>query len=102
MVARLTVIFLIIVCLLAGSFLILLPWLSFNGLGDWGDNYLLALVSQKTGVPVLQKAVASGWVRGAVTGLGVLNLFMAFWEMANFSSAVKMLEQENNEFNRQR
>jgi hypothetical protein len=40
----------------------------------------------------LQKAVASGWVRGAVTGLGVLNLFIAFWEMAHFNQSVKMLE----------
>lgn len=96
MVAKLTVIFFIIGCLLIGTFLILLPWLTLNGLGDWGDNYLLILLSQKTGFAGLQKAIASGWVRGAVTGLGILNLVMAFWEIANFSRGVKMLEQENN------
>ena len=96
MVAKLTVIFFIIGCLMIGTFLILLPWLTLNGLGDWGDNYLLILLSQKTGFAGLQKAVASGWVRGAVTGLGILNLFMAFWEIANFSRGVKTLEQENN------
>jgi hypothetical protein len=92
MVARLTVIFFIVLCLEAGIALTLLPWLSIGWLGDWGDNYLLAFVVEKTGLPVLQKAVASGWVRGAVTGLGILNLFIAFWELAHFKQSVKMLE----------
>ena len=92
MVARLTVIFFIILCLEAGIALTLLPWLSFGGLGDWGDNYLLAVLAEKTGLPVLQKAVSSGWVRGAVTGLGILNLFIAFWELAHFNRSVRILE----------
>ena len=92
MVARLTVIFFILHCLEAGIALTLLPWLSFGGFGDWGDNYLLVYVVQQTGMPVLQKAIASGWVRGAVTGLGILNLFIAFWEMAHFNRSVKLLE----------
>lgn len=92
MVSRLTVIFFIVLCLEAGIALTLLPWLSFGGLGDWGDNYLLAFVSEKAGMPILQKAVASGWTRGAVTGLGVLNLFIAFWELAHFNRSVGMLE----------
>lgn len=92
MVAKLTVIFFIILCLLIGVYLILLPWISFGMIGDWGDNFLLAFVSAKTNLPVLQKTVASGWVRGAVTGLGILNLVIAFWEMANFKQSVRMLE----------
>jgi hypothetical protein len=92
MVARLTVAFIIFLSLEVGVALTLLPWVSFGALGDWGNNYLLAFVADKTGLPVLQKAVASGWVRGAVTGLGVLNLFIAFWEMAHFNQSVKMLE----------
>ena len=92
MVAKLTVIFFILLCLLVGSYLILLPWVSFGIIGDWGDNFLLAFVSEKTNLPVLQKTVASGWVRGAVTGLGVLNLIIAFWEIANFKQSVQMLE----------
>ena len=92
MIAKLTVIFFIILCLLLGSYLILLPWISFGLIGDWGDNFLLAFVSEKANLPVLRKTVASGWVRGAVTGLGMLNLLLAFWEIANFKQSVRMLE----------
>jgi hypothetical protein len=91
MVSKLTVIFFILVCLQAGILLVLLPWVSIGVFGDWGDNYLLAFIAQKTGLPILQQAVASNWFRGAVTGLGVLNLFIAFWEMAHFRRSVQML-----------
>lgn len=97
MVARLTVIFFIIVCLEAGVALTLLPWISFGGLGDWGNNFLLALAVEKTGFPVIATTVTSSWFRGAVTGLGVLNLFIAFWEIANFKQSVKMIEGKSDE-----
>lgn len=92
MVAKLTVIIFIVLCLQIGIALTLLPWISFGVIGDWGDNYLLAFVAEKAGLPLLQKTIASGWVRGAVTGLGVLNLFIAFWEMAHFKQSVQMIE----------
>lgn len=92
MVARLTVIFFIILCLQAGITLTLLPWLDVGAVGDWGDNFLLAYIAQKTNLPILREAVSSGWVRGAVTGLGILNLIIAFWEIANFRRSVEMLE----------
>ncbi len=92
MVAKLTVIFFIILCLEAGIVLTVLPWVGIGGLGDWGDNFLLAFVSAKTNLPILQKTVASNWFRGAITGLGILNLIIAFWEIAHFEKAVKMLE----------
>ncbi|MCY7348836.1 MAG: hypothetical protein LH614_21820 [Pyrinomonadaceae bacterium] len=95
MIAKLTVIFFIILCLVAGVALTLLPWMSIGKLGDWGDNGLLAFVVSKTGLPVLQTTVASGWFRGAVTGLGVLNLFIAFWEMAHFKKNVQMIEDKD-------
>lgn len=92
MVAKLTVIFFIVLCLQLGIILILLPWLNIGRFGDWGDNYLLAFVTEKAGLPVLQTAVSSTWVRGAVTGLGVLNLLIAFWEIAHFKKSVKVFE----------
>ncbi|HBR56185.1 MAG TPA: hypothetical protein DEA22_01730 [Blastocatellia bacterium] len=89
MVERLTVIFFILLCLFLGTYLILAPWdLLF---GNWGENYLLVFVSDRSGLPMLQRAVSSNWFRGAITGLGVLNLVIGFWEAANFSQSVALL-----------
>lgn len=90
MVEKLTVIFFIILCMLLGFYLILSPWDAL--FGPWGENYLLVFLSDKAGAPVLHRAVASTWFRGAVTALGVLNLLIAFWEMAHFNQSVKMLQ----------
>src|SRR5215210_6910455 len=92
MASRLTVIFYILLCLEAGVFLTLLPWWQPLGMGDWGDNFFLVMVAQKTGLVGLQRAVASGWVRGAVSGVGLLNLAMAFWEMFHFNDTVRRLQ----------
>jgi hypothetical protein len=90
MVEKLTVIFFIILCLLLGTYLILAPWDML--FGNWSDNYLLALAVDKTGLPTLQKTVSSGWFRGAVTGLGVLNIIIALWEASHFSQSVALLQ----------
>ncbi|HYE66531.1 MAG TPA: hypothetical protein VD966_13165 [Pyrinomonadaceae bacterium] len=92
MSAKLTVIFYIILCLEVGVVLTLLPWIHPFGLSDWGDNYFLLYAARKTGLQGLQHAVSSGWVRGAVTGLGLLNLGIAFWEMAHFRQIVRALQ----------
>ncbi|MDT7541409.1 MAG: hypothetical protein QOE33_1313 [Acidobacteriota bacterium] len=91
MSARLTVIFYIVLCLEAGIVLTFLPWTNPFGLSDWGDNFFLVYAAQKMGLASLQHAVASGWVRGAVTGLGLLNLGMAFWELLHFRQTVGAL-----------
>ena len=92
MVERLTVIFFIILCVLLGCYLILSPWDAL--FGPWADNYLLVFLSDKTGLHGLQKAVASTWFRGAVTGLGVMNLVIAGWEAFHFNQSVKMLQSD--------
>lgn len=95
MSAKLSVIFYIILCLEIGIVLALLPWIPQGtlGLSDWGNNYFLLYAARKTGMHALQSVVASGWVRGAVTGVGVLNLGMAFWEMFHFKQSVNALKQ---------
>jgi hypothetical protein len=93
MSAKLSVIFYIILCLEIGIVLTLLPWIpqGFLGLSDWGNNYFLLYAARKTGFYGLQGVVASGWVRGAVTGLGILNLGMAFWEIFHFRQTLDAL-----------
>ena len=90
MIEKLTVIFFIVLCLLLGLYLTLSPWDTL--FGNWAENYLLVFVSDAAGFPVLQKTVSSNWFRGAVTGLGVLNLLIAFWEAAHFNQSVAMLQ----------
>ena len=92
MAAKLSVIFYIILCLEVGIVLTLLPWYAPFGLSDWGDNFFLLYAAQKTGIQGLQHAVSSGWIRGAVTGLGLLNLGIAVWEIAHFRQTVRALE----------
>ncbi|MEJ7708273.1 MAG: hypothetical protein WKF84_00035 [Pyrinomonadaceae bacterium] len=48
--------------------------------------------ARKTGMQGLQQAISSGWVRGAVTGLGIVNLSIAVWEAFHFRQTVRVLE----------
>ena len=95
MAAKLSVIFYIVLCLEIGLVLTLGPWVPQGWLGsfsDWGNNYFLLYATQKTGLFQLQSIVASGWVRGAVSGVGILNLGIAFWEIFHFKQSVRALQ----------
>ena len=94
MSAKLSVIFYIILCLEIGIVLALLPWVPQGtlGLSDWGNNYFLVYAASKTG-HALQTVVASGWIRGAVTGVGLLNIGIAFWEIFHFQQTVHTLQE---------
>ena len=96
MSAKLSVIFYIILCLEIGIVLTVLPWWPQGmwGLSDWGNNYFLLYAAHKTGIQELQAVVASGWVRGAVSGIGLLNIGIAFWELFNFNRTVAALQQQ--------
>ena len=98
MSAKLSVIFYIILCVEIGIFLTVLPWWP-QGMGifsDWGNNYFLLYAARKTGIHSLQAVVASGWVRGAVSGVGILNLGIAFWEIFNFKRTVAALQNQTS------
>jgi hypothetical protein len=94
MSAKLSVIFYIILCLEIGIVLTLLPWIPQGtlGLSDWGNNYFLLYAARKTGLYGMQSVVASGWIRGAVTGVGLLNIGIAFWEIFHFRQTVRTLQ----------
>src|ERR1041384_529605 len=98
MSARLSVFFYIILCIDIGVFLTLFPWWPDGMLGfrDWGNNYFLLYAAHKTGIYGLQAVVASGWVRGAVSGVGLLNLGIAFWEIFNFKRTVTALQNQTS------
>lgn len=96
MAARICVIFYIILCLEIGTFLTFAPWWPDGmwGINDWGNNFFLLYAARKTGIQGLQTVVASGWVRGAVSGIGILNLCIAFWEIFHFKRTVAALQNQ--------
>jgi hypothetical protein len=53
-----------------GLLLVLVPWSRF-----WERNYFADLV------PVLRVALASDYVRGAVSGLGLVNIWLALVDL---------------------
>jgi hypothetical protein len=59
-----------------GLLLVVLPWSSF-----WERNYFAALW------PPLQAVLENNFVRGAVTGLGLVNLIAGFAELAAIFAA---------------
>lgn len=94
MVSKLTVLFLIILLLQLGFLLVLLPWVNFGAFGSWNDNYLLAFLVDKTGMPFIRGVIVSGWIKGAVTGVGVINIIIAFMEIAHFKENVAALDRQ--------
>ena len=95
MSSRLSVVFYIILCLEIGIVLTVLPWVPHGwlGLSDWGNNYFLLLAAHKAGYGV-QRFIASGWVRGAVSGVGIVNLAMGVWELIHFRQTVRALDSD--------
>jgi len=78
-----------------------LPWWPHGmwGISDWGNNYFLLYAARTTGIQGIQTVVASGWVRGAVSGVGILNLGIAFWEIFNFKKTVRALQNQTEPVN---
>ena len=57
----------VILRLYVGALVVLLPWRSIWTTNAWINNW-----------PVVAGFLAQGWVRGIVSGLGLLNIWMAF------------------------
>ena len=70
---RIGVLLFVFLCATLGVMLMILPWRP-----EWSDNPLLLAY------PALRAVVASGFVRGLSTGLGVLNVWIGFWEAIQY------------------
>ena len=70
---RLRSLLFVTLCATLGVLLIILPWTP-----RWTDNPLL-LTS-----PNLRDFVSSGFVRGLASGLGILDLWLGFWEAIHY------------------
>ena len=63
----------VVYCFEVGLFLIVFPWMDF-----WKQNFLLFHY------PVLRMVFLNNFFRGAVSGLGFVNLILGAWEIAHF------------------
>ena len=66
---RIRALLFVTMCATLGVLLIILPWTS-----KWTDNALLV------SWPDLRPIIGNGFVRGVCSGLGVLDLWLGFWE----------------------
>ena len=67
---KLAAVFFVLFCFELGVFLLLVPWTAL-----WDRNYLSSLTPQWYGV------WTSNFFRGAMSGIGIVNLYIAFLEM---------------------
>jgi len=70
---RLVVLLFVFVCASVGVFLVILPWRP-----EWTHNRLVL------SYPGLRQFIASGFVRGVVSGLGMLDIWIGFWEAVHY------------------
>jgi len=70
---RVTVLLFVFVCAVVGVLLVILPWRP-----EWTDNRLLLTY------PWLRAIVANGFVRGLCSGLGMLDIWIGFWEAIHY------------------
>jgi hypothetical protein len=70
---RSSVFLFVLISAVAGVLLIVLPWTP-----EWTDNYLLLTY------PSLRTLVSSGFFRGVCSGLGLLDIWIGFWEALHY------------------
>ncbi|MBK8312999.1 MAG: hypothetical protein IPL01_02770 [Acidobacteria bacterium] len=86
MSAKITVIVYILICFEVGVLLLILPWTHF-----WEDNIFLYFITGKLNAAWVPTFMTSGYVRGAVTGLGVLNILAGLRDIFKFRDSVEAL-----------
>ena len=91
MSVKLTIVFFILICFEIGLLLVILPWVPFP---SWNENYLLVVAADKMHWPSLALAMKSGYAKGAVTGLGLLNILLGVWEIVNFKKTAHTFQME--------
>jgi hypothetical protein len=86
MSAKITVIVYILICFEVGILLLILPWTQY-----WEENVFLYFITGRLNAQWIPTLLTSGYMRGAVTGLGVLNILAGMRDIFKFSDSVKAL-----------
>ncbi len=87
MSAKITVIVYILICFEVGILLLILPWTQQY----WEDNFFLYFITGKLHASWLPTFLTSGFVRGAVSGLGLLNILAGLRDIHRFRESVQAL-----------
>jgi len=85
-VRRLLAIAFILFCFEIGVFLVIVPWTVL-----WEYNFLL------DHVPMFRPLMLNNYVRGAVSGLGVIDLFVGLSELVIFVKSLRYATPSNND-----
>jgi len=93
MSAKITVIVYILICFEVGILLLILPWYS----AFWDENFFLYYITGKLNSGWLHWLLTSGYVKGAVTGIGVLNILAGLLDVFKFRESVAALTAMGNE-----
>lgn len=86
MSAKITVIVYIVISFEIGILLLLLPWSSW-----WHDNFFLYFITGKLHAPWVATFLTHKAVRGAVTGIGMLNILAGIYDIFTFRDSVNKL-----------
>lgn len=86
MSAKLTLVLFILVCFEIGFLLVFLPWHR-----SWEDNSFLFFITETLNSQFARNFVLSGYCRGAVTGIGLLNILVGIREILSFSTTLKSI-----------
>jgi hypothetical protein len=70
---RTSVFLFVLISAIAGVLLLILPWTP-----EWTDNYLLL------SYPWLRTLISTGFFRGLCSGLGLLDIWIGFWEALHY------------------
>jgi hypothetical protein len=70
---RSSVFLFVLLSAIAGVLLVILPWTP-----EWTDNYLLL------SFPWLRTIISNGFFRGLCSGLGLLDIWIGFWEALHY------------------
>ena len=70
---RVLVLLFVFLCAVVGVLLVILPWHP-----EWTDNRLLL------SYPSLRSVVSNNFFRGICSGLGVLDIWIGFWEAVHY------------------
>ena len=70
---RTSVFLFVLISAVAGVLLVILPWTP-----EWTDNYLLLQF------PVVRTIITTGFFRGFCSGLGLLDIWIGFWEALHY------------------